>query len=75
MDADLYDQFVEFSESVYIPVSALFSTFAAKTVTEQRIPFDVAVDPFYSVANQRHLISSIEQLESGKGTAHELIED
>ena len=75
IDANLYDQFLEFSEQVYISPSALFSTFAAKTVREQRIPFDVTVDPSYSEINQKHLLSSIEQLESGKGTVHDLIED
>ena len=74
IDEKLYDQFVEFSERVYIPPSALFAAFAAKTVSEQRIPFDITADPFYSPDNLRHLLKSIEQLEAGKGTVHELIE-
>ena len=31
-------------------------------------------DPFYSTANQAHLMKSIHQLQAGKGTVHELIE-
>jgi ParB family transcriptional regulator, chromosome partitioning protein len=32
-------------------------------------------DPFYSVVNQAHLNKAISDLDAGKGTAHELIED
>ncbi len=39
-----------------------------------RIPFEVSVDPFYNVENQRILARSIKQLNSGHGTEHELIE-
>jgi DNA-damage-inducible protein J len=75
IDEQLYQQFVEFSEKVYIPPSALFSAFAAKTVNEQRIPFELAVDSFYSASNQKRLLDSVAQLEAGKGTAHDLIEE
>ena len=33
------------------------------------------LDPFYSTANQMHLIKSIKELRNGQGTVHELIED
>lgn len=38
------------------------------------IPFDVR-DPFFSAENQTHLMQSITQLDTGKGTAHELMDD
>lgn len=41
---------------------------------EQRLPFDVVVDPFYSVANMNRLKESIAKLEAGGGTVHELVE-
>ena len=75
IDEQLYNQFLEFSDRVFISPSALFSAFAAKTVSEQRLPFEIAVDPFYSSTNQKYLLKSIEQLESGRGEIHELIED
>ncbi|MDR1184714.1 MAG: type II toxin-antitoxin system RelB/DinJ family antitoxin [Coriobacteriales bacterium] len=74
MDEKLYEQFVEFSEKIYVPVSALVSAFAAKTVSEQRVPFDLAIDPFYDAENQKRIRIAIEQLEAGKGKVHELIE-
>jgi DNA-damage-inducible protein J len=75
MDEDLYRDFSRFCEEVYLPPSALFSSFAARTVREQRIPFDIGIDPFYSAANQARIKASIDQLERGEGTVHELIED
>jgi DNA-damage-inducible protein J len=43
---------------------------------EQRIPFEItgSDDPFYSMKNQARLKAAIEQLEAGKGTAHNLID-
>ena len=35
---------------------------------------NVDIDPFYSAVNQAHLINAIQQLNEGKGSAHELIE-
>ena len=45
-------------------------------VRDRKLPFEVKqIDPFYSATNQAHLLNSIKQLNEGKGTAHELIED
>ena len=74
MDEDLYQEFSEFADRVYLPVSALISSFAAATVREQRLPFDVAADPFYAPANQARISAAIDRLEAGQGTVHELIE-
>jgi DNA-damage-inducible protein J len=75
MDEDLYHDFKQFCDDVYIPPSALFSAFAAKTVQEQKIPFQIERDPFYSESNMAALRESVRQLENGKGVVHELIED
>jgi len=63
MDEDLYREFSDFSERVYIPISSLISSFAAMTVREQRLPFDVAADPFYSPTNQARISAAIDRLE------------
>ena len=43
---------------------------------DRKLPFEVKqIDPFFSATNQAHLLKSIQQLNEGKGTAHELIED
>jgi DNA-damage-inducible protein J len=50
--------------------------FARAVLREKRIPFEIAGsdDPFYSIKNQTRLSEAMEQLESGGGTARELIE-
>lgn len=45
-----------------ITVSAVFSMFARKMVREQRIPFEVSIDPFYSEANVSMLRRSVAQV-------------
>jgi DNA-damage-inducible protein J len=54
-----------------------FHHFATKVSREQRIPFEIAVDPFYSEANMERLRKAIADVESGKArlTEHELIEE
>ena len=45
-------------------------------VRDRKLPFEVKqIDPFYSATNQAHLMKAIQQLNEGKGTAHELIVD
>ena len=59
-----------------LDLTTAFTIFAAKVNNEKRIPFDVAIDPFYSEANMARLRKSIADVESGKAklTVHELIE-
>ncbi len=67
-------QLDQFCDSVGLTVSAIFTLFAKKVVRENRIPFEISVDPFYSPANQAFLKKAIEQYENGQMTEHELIE-
>lgn len=57
-------------------MSTAITMFLTKVGREQRIPFDVAVDPFYSESNMRHLGKIIDDIESGRAklTEHDLIE-
>lgn len=41
---------------------------------QNKIPFEIPADPFYSEENQRHLKKAITDLETGKGKPHDLIE-
>ncbi|WP_237224589.1 type II toxin-antitoxin system RelB/DinJ family antitoxin [Rothia nasisuis] len=45
-----------------ITVSDAFSMFARKMVREQRIPFEVLIDPLYSEANMSMLRRSVAQV-------------
>lgn len=55
-------------------MTTAFIIYAKKVTREKRIPFDVSIDPFYSDENMKHLMRSIENLESGNGKEHDLIE-
>lgn len=53
-------------------MSTAINIFLTKLANEQRIPFEVAVDPFYSDENMARLKESINQLNAGKGKVHEV---
>ena len=66
--------FEGFCESVGLTVSAAVNMFAKITLRQNRIPFEVEGDPFWSEANQERLRKSIKQIDEGKAVPHELIE-
>lgn len=55
-----------------LSMSTALTIFLTKLANEQRIPFEVAVDPFYSEENMARLRKSIADLDAGKGTMHEV---
>ncbi|KRL16951.1 hypothetical protein FD12_GL002307 [Lentilactobacillus rapi DSM 19907 = JCM 15042] len=48
--------------------------FSSAIVNEEKIPFEIQSDPFYAKENQAVLRKSINQLESGAGKYHDLID-
>ena len=67
--------FDDFCSSVGLTTSAAINMYVKVVVRDKRIPFEIKQeDPFYSATNQAHLLKAIQQLNDGKGTAHELIE-
>lgn len=58
-----------------LTMTAAFTLFATKVVREQRIPFEITADPFYSESNMAFLRKSIAALNAGGGVEHELLED
>ena len=76
MDEHLKRQFDAFCADVGMNASVAVNMFAKAVIRERRIPFEIASsdDPFYSAANQARLRRSLEQLNAGKGTVHDLIE-
>ncbi len=58
-----------------LSMSAAITIFLRKMAREQRIPFELNVDPFYDKENQAYLMKSVQELREGKGHSHELIED
>ena len=74
IDSQLKSDFEEFCNNVGMNISVAFNMFAKAVVREQRLPFEIKSDPFYSKANQERLLRSIAQMESTGGTVHELPE-
>ena len=55
-------------------MTTAFTIFAKKMGRERRIPFEVAVDPFYSDENLAHLRRSSAALDNGHGVDRELLD-
>ncbi len=72
MDADLKSSLEKACRELGLTTTAAFTIFATKVAREKRIPFEVAVDPFYSEQNMARLKKSIAQMESTGGTIHEV---
>ncbi len=70
------DTIKEKAESVCAAMGLTMSTainiFLTKLANEQRIPFEVAIDPFYSDENMARLRKSIADLNAGKGKVREV---
>ena len=55
-----------------LSVTAAYTMFATKVTREQRIPFEVTADPFFSEENMDRLRRNMAQMEKTGGTAHEV---
>ena len=77
MDEQLKKSMEETCKKMGITMTAAFTMFATKVTREQRIPFEITADPFYSEDNIARLTKLIADIDSGKIhlTEHELIED
>jgi len=76
MDEDLKKSMEQACKEMGMSMTTAFTIFATKVSKEQRIPFEVSVDPFYSESNMNHLRKVIADVRSGKAklTEHKLIE-
>ncbi len=68
--------FDTFCSNVGLNTSTASNLFVKAVLRENRIPFEItqATDPFFSKTNMDYVKKSVQELKSGKGTAHELIE-
>ena len=68
-------KFDAFCTSVGLNTSTAINLFVKAVLRERRIPFEIKQeDPFFSPENQAYVLKSVQELRSGKGTAHDLIE-
>ncbi|MFV0341469.1 MAG: type II toxin-antitoxin system RelB/DinJ family antitoxin [Anaerocolumna sp.] len=75
MDEQLKKAMDETCKELGMNMSTAITIFAKKMCREQRIPFDVSIDSFYSDSNMAHLMRGIEALNAGKGVEQELVEE
>ena len=75
MDEDLKRSMEHACKNMGMSMTTAFTIFATKVSREQRIPFEVSVDPFFSEANMNRLRTAIADANIGRNmTEHELIE-
>lgn len=74
IDEELKKQFEKFCEDTGMTMTTAFNIFIKKAVKEQRIPFEITADPFYSTANMERLKKAVNDIEKGKTTVHDIIE-
>lgn len=58
-----------------LSMSAATNVFYRQVVRYGGIPFELRIDPFYSEANQARLRRAAQDMDDGKWTVRELIED
>lgn len=77
MDEDLKKEMEKTCKSMGLTLTSAFTMFAAKVTQEQRIPFEIVADPFYSQKNMERLERAIMDVEAGVSTLkeHDLIEE
>lgn len=74
MDETLKKQAEALFDEMGLNMTTAITMFAKAVVRQNKIPFEIAADPFFSETNQAHLRRAIADLEAGKGQIHELIE-
>lgn len=68
-------RFEAFCDETGMNVSVAVNMFIKSVLREQKLPFKVKTDPFYSEENIARLKKSIAQLENGQYTEHDITED
>ncbi len=66
IDNELKKQFEAFCSDVGMSMTTAFCIFAKTVVKQQKIPFEISNDPFYSAENMQRLRTAIAQTESGQ---------
>lgn len=66
MEKDVKDKLNGFCKEVGMNMSTLFNVFAKRVVKDQKVPFEIEGDPFYSEENMEFLRKSIQQFKEGK---------
>ena len=74
MDEDVKKDFESICNNLGINMTIAITVLAKKMIREQRLPFEVSIDPFYSQSNMDALHKSMEQLKQGETVSKTLEE-
>lgn len=74
MDEQLKQEFDAICEELGMSMSTAVTMLAKKMSREKRLPFEVSVDPFFSVSNTDTLRESMQQMAEGKTVVKSLRE-
>lgn len=76
MDQELKKNMEQVCENLGLSMTTAFTIFAKKVARENRIPFEVSVDPFYSKSNIQYLERIKRDIDEGNAhfAEHQLIE-
>lgn len=72
MDENLKQQFDLLCNELGLNMSTAFNIFARTMVRQQRVPFEISLDPIYTESNMAHLRRGIKALNEGKGVEHDI---
>jgi len=72
MDESLKEQMEKTCREMGLTVTSAYTMFATKVTREQRIPFEITADPFYSETNMARLRKNAEEMDRTGGTIHEV---
>ena len=72
MDETLKNNMEKTCKKMGLTVTAAYTMFATKVTNEQRIPFEITADPFYSERNMDRLRKNAAEMDKTGGTVHEV---
>ena len=72
MDENLKRRSEAIFEDMGLNMTTAVTVFVKAAVRQNKIPFEISGDPFYSEENMERLRRSIAQMESTGGTVHEV---
>lgn len=76
MDEELKKKMEKTCKDMGLTMTSAFTMFATKVTQEQRIPFEIVADPFYSQANITRLEQAAADAKAGQNmTEHKLPEE
>lgn len=74
LDSTDKQYFEEFCKAAGMSISTAINVFVKAVIKNQRIPFDITGDPFYSEENMDQIREALARIKAGHYTVHEPIE-